>query len=150
MRLLLVIFAVEALVASWIEISHHPPFRLPAAVEALVASWIEIATGEQADGSRESKPLWLRGLKYTGNCLIHIVHLSKPLWLRGLKFHTLPTVNLSSWSKPLWLRGLKFVPFLQKLLFISVEALVASWIEIFYGLIFPAFRQCRSPCGFVD
>ena len=42
MRLLLVIFAVEALVASWIEMYVLAGMTTCATVEALVASWIEI------------------------------------------------------------------------------------------------------------
>ncbi len=42
MRLFLVIFAVEALAASWIEIFAIDDFTLERIVEALAASWIEI------------------------------------------------------------------------------------------------------------
>ena len=63
MRLSLVIFAVEALVASWIEILLQKQMLLPAYVEALVASWIEICYCEAHRFNQRSKPLWLRGLK---------------------------------------------------------------------------------------
>ena len=42
MRLFLVIFAVEALAASWIEIPYACAVAISTQVEALAASWIEI------------------------------------------------------------------------------------------------------------
>ena len=45
MRLFLVIFAVEALAASWIEIYRILDIHKIQAVEALAASWIEIFGG---------------------------------------------------------------------------------------------------------
>ena len=63
MRLLLVIFAVEALVASWIEIAVLFTSARTAGVEALVASWIEIEKMKLPQQRNRSKPLWLRGLK---------------------------------------------------------------------------------------
>ena len=42
MRLFLVIFAVEALAASWIEIINEGENTENSGVEALAASWIEI------------------------------------------------------------------------------------------------------------
>ena len=63
MRLFLVIFAVEALAASWIEILLQELMLLPAYVEALAASWIEIDTIKKVSSRFMSKPLRLRGLK---------------------------------------------------------------------------------------
>ena len=64
MRLFLVIFAVEALAASWIEIPFVPIIEYYAQVEALAASWIEIHfTSKKRTSRRKSKPLRLRGLK---------------------------------------------------------------------------------------
>jgi hypothetical protein len=60
----LFIFAVEACVASWIEIElllflfHQVP------VEACVASWIEIGKVPVFAHWLWSKPVWLRGLKF--------------------------------------------------------------------------------------
>ena len=64
MRLFLVIFAVEALAASWIEISKESSLVHMERVEALAASWIEItAAVNAANQASTSKPLRLRGLK---------------------------------------------------------------------------------------
>ena len=63
MRLFLVIFAVEALAASWIEIFAIDDFTL----------------------ERMSKPLRLRGLKYFLVQVQVVDQVSKPLRLRGLK-----------------------------------------------------------------
>ena len=66
MRLLLVIFAVEALVASWIEILDKKMYYHFYDVEALVASGIEISRLAAVFPSvKRSKPTWLRGLKST-------------------------------------------------------------------------------------
>ena len=46
MRLFLVIFAVEALAASWIEMIIVGDLIITLSVEALAASWIEIRLGK--------------------------------------------------------------------------------------------------------
>ena len=76
---------VEALVASWIEISNEIDQSQADGVEALVASWIEIYILDCNNTNLRSKPLWLRGLKCLNHHKKYTVNLSKPLWLRGLK-----------------------------------------------------------------
>ena len=99
-------------------------------VEALVASWIEIPGNGTIIKLLSSKPLWLRGLKLQifGLRLCH--RRSKPLWLRGLKSigqaigsgHYIVEALVASWIEIFLL--------VYHTLCNYVEALVASWIEI--------------------
>ena len=59
------VFAVEAFAASWIEINEGDASGIVNAVEAFAASWIEIVTSGASYVPAMSKPLRLRGLKYT-------------------------------------------------------------------------------------
>ena len=63
------------------------------AVEALAASWIEINSSGKGERKRESKPLRLRGLKSVGERIATAENRSKPLRLRGLK---LPMLTVPS------------------------------------------------------
>ncbi len=78
------------------------------AVEALAASWIEIRIDDTTKILSESKPLRLRGLKFSSRHYPDGNGMSKPLRLRGLKYHL---YHIGRHNQ-------------------GVEAYVASWIEI--------------------
>ena len=70
------------------------------AVEALAASWIEIQRKEKTFYFVVSKPLRLRGLKFTVRQLVVVSVLSKPLRLRGLKSEKITGKKLGDSRSP--------------------------------------------------
>ena len=88
MRLFLVIFAVEALAASWIEIVNLLYKKSQGIVEALAASWIEISDYVNVNFGISVEALaasWIEIHQFL-RCISN--QTSKPLRLRGLKFLT--------------------------------------------------------------
>ena len=86
MRIFLVIFAVEALAASWIEIASIPSNASPIAVEALAASWIEICVALQIYACRHVEALAASWIEILRSRFRLFSTASKPLRLRGLKW----------------------------------------------------------------
>ena len=101
-------------------------------VEAYTASWIEIRTNIKLSIVRLSKPIWLRGLKFTDGHHRKAAAESKPIRLRGLKFPWFVWYDPFLPSKPIRLRGLKSILAIVVLL-LYVEAYTASWIEMVVG-----------------
>ena len=92
----------------------------------------------------------LRGLKYADEPTDETTAKSKPLRLRGLKFYCVGVIKEGGKSKPLRLRGLKSFITRSTRDATPVEALAASWIEIYSVPARLALKSGRSPCGFVD
>ena len=153
MRLFLVIFAVEALAASWIEIAGEGSNKMDEASKPLRLRGLKLFTRLSTLLWTRSKPLRLRGLKSrirhvnTANGYVEALAASwieiawnedtyiellesKPLRLRGLKYTCTGRCISENRSKPLRLRGLKYLSLDCKFDVCIVEALAASWIEM--------------------
>ncbi len=86
MRLFLVIFAVEALTASWIEIAFLRSNSARYLVEALTASWIEMEVSRKDYDAELVEALTASWIEIQCIDINNATcKLSKPLRLRGLK-----------------------------------------------------------------
>ena len=79
--------AVAPRVGAWIETYLGSVLSERFTVAPRVGAWIETWPGKTGTsiGSRQSHPVWVRGLKLGVLARIPLIYLSHPVWVRGLK-----------------------------------------------------------------